>query len=155
MAGYVTRPVAQEYVSKKLSGATAVEIGTFLNVDLVNNEYDLPAANATADIIFVANEIDRAVDYNTDDETHTIAAGELIKGKKIIQTEEYITTKITANALAAALGTELGVGTGGTLATIADLAVANLDAFRKTFTIVKKTKLFMKDALIVEANVKF
>ena len=76
------------------------------------------------------------------------------KGKPIIQREEYVTTEVTANALAAAVGTELGVGTGGTLATIADLSVANLDAFQNTFVIIKKVKLNLVDALIVQAKVK-
>ena len=154
MAGYVKHHVGQEYISKKLSGSTAVEQGAFLINDIANGEYDLPAANATGEVVFVANEFDPLVPHNYSGSTFTVAGGDFIKGKPIIQREEYVTTKVTANALAAAVGTELGVGTGGTLATIADLSVANLDAFKNTFVIIKKVKLNLVDALIVQAKVK-
>lgn len=154
MAGNVKHFVGQEYISKKLTGASAVKIGAFLNDDFANNAYARPAANATGKLVFVANEIDYLVPHNVDDKNYTVAVGEFVKGKPVIDTEEFVTTEITANAFAAAVGTELGVGTGGTLATIADLSVANLAAFKTTFVIVEKTKIMGQNALVVSANIK-
>jgi len=154
MAGYVKQLVGEFYTSKKLTGASAVEIGTFLNDDIANNAYALPAADAIGKLVFVANEIDYLVPHNVDDKNYTIAVGGDIKGKPVVDTEEFVTTKATANALAAAIGTELGVGTGGVLMTVADLTAANLTTFKTTFVLKAKVKIMGVNALVVVANTK-
>jgi hypothetical protein len=154
MAGNVKHLVGQEYISKKLTGASAVKIGAFLNDDFANNAYARPAANATGKVVFVANEIDPLVPHNFDDKNYTVAVGEFVKGKPVIDTEEFVTTEAMTGALAAAVGTEVAVGTGGLVGTLADLSVANFTAFKTTFVIVEKPKVMGLAALLVSANVK-
>lgn len=154
MAGYVKRPVGQEYVSKKLSGATAIKQGAFLNDDIANNEYDIPAANALDKVVFVANEVDFLVSSNQDDSLFEVAGGGLIKGKPIIETEEFITDQIGTTYASIAVGNELGIGVGGKLFNATDLSVANFTTFKTTFKVLAKVKLATRDALHVVANVK-
>lgn len=154
MAGNVKHLVGAEYISKKLTGASAAKIGMFLNDDFANNAYALPAADATGKLVFVANEIDHLVPHNVDDKDFTIAVGDYIKGKPVIDTEEFVTTEASAGALAANVGVEVGVGTGGKLMTVAELTAANLTTFKTTFIIRAKVKIMGVDALHVSANTK-
>jgi hypothetical protein len=154
MAGYVKHFVGREYISKKLTGAAPVKLGAFLNDDFTNNAYAIPTADATGKVIFVANEIDYLVPHNVDDKDYTVKVGEFVKGKPVIDTEEFVTTEASANALAAAVGVELGVGTGGVLMTVADLTAANLTTFKTTFVLKAKVKVMGVNALVVSANTK-
>lgn len=154
MAGYVKHLVGQEYISKVLTGANAVKIGTFLNDDFTNNAYALPAADATGKLVFVANEIDYLVPHNVDDKDYTVKVGEFIKGKPVVDTEEFVTDVASAGALAATVGTEVGVGLGGKLMTVAELTAANLTTFKTTFVIRAKVKIMGVAALHVSANTK-
>lgn len=153
MSGYVKRPVAQEYLGEyKLGGATKAKNGMFVTVDHPNKEVDIPSDDATGELYFVENVIVREIPHGYDDKDFEIAVGEFVRRKPIISTEHYITDQVTANALAGALGTELGAGADGKLGTIADLTAADFTGFKHTFTIIEKTKLMGVDALVVQAK---
>lgn len=154
MAGYVARPVGQEYVSKKLSGTVAVKNGTFVVDNVAAGTYDIPSDDAKAKIAFVENEIDYACDYNVDDKDFTVAGGELIRCKPVIDTEMYITDMIGSTYAGISKGDEVGVGADGKVYLIADLTAADFTTFKTTFLVEKKTKLMLVDALLLVANVK-
>lgn len=158
MAGYIKHFVGQEYANgdyKLAPEATnGIKVGGFVTIDRTEKEFDVPTANALGEVFMVCNEVDWLVSSNQDDSLYAIAAGDLVKAMRLVDGMEVITDMATSNALAAAVGTELGVGTGGTVATGTDLSVANFSTFKTSFFIKEKVKLFNRDALVLAVQTK-
>jgi len=154
MAGFVKQFVGHEYISTKLSGAVAIKVGAFVNVDLANSEYDIPAGDALGKVAMVCNEFDPLVPHNYDEALATVAGGDYVKGKPVLEAEEYVTTEIGSVYANIAKGTELGVGVDGKVYLLADLTGPAFTTFKTTFIVREKVKLWNLDALVLVANVK-
>ena len=158
MSGYVKHFVGQEYThgDYKLApeATSGIKVGGFVTIDRTEKEFDVPTGDATGEVYMVCNEVDWLVANNQDDSLYAISAGDFVKAKRMLDGEAVITDMATANAIAAAVGVELGVGADGKVATIADLTAIDFTGFKTTFIIKEKVKLFMRDALVLDVKTK-
>lgn len=92
------------------TGQSAIENGTFVEIDWATNTASTPSAN-TVIPYFVENVIDTVEEDLVNDLDFTISAGEYLRLKRLLPGEIFVTTNYSGSAPSA--GDEVDIGTTG------------------------------------------